>query len=222
MSNTATENYLKAIFQLTEKHPEDDLVRLGELAEDLNVTPGTITTMIRGLDKKGLVIYLARSGVKLTAKGQQQALEVLRRHRIIESFLVDVMKMDWAEVHEDAEALEHVVSDRFLQRMDEMLGHPSTDPHGDPIPSFGAELPQSKATSLYQAPPGCYTISRVEDQEPDFLDWIAENNLRPGQQVELVRVEHITGIHSLRIPDTEAPLPLPEEIAKKIRVSVTA
>ena len=109
LNSSTTENYLKTICQLAERHPNDPLVRLGELATEMGVTAGTITTMIRGLDTKGLVHYKLRSGVKLTDKGRTQALQVVRRHRIIESFLVDVMKMDWSEVHEDAEALDCVV-----------------------------------------------------------------------------------------------------------------
>ncbi|MDF3128075.1 metal-dependent transcriptional regulator [Kiritimatiellaeota bacterium B1221] len=213
-----TENYLKTIYQLTERHPATPLVRLGELAEELGVTPGTITTMIRGFDQKGLVIYKARTGVKLTKKGRDQALQVVRRHRIIESFLVEVMKMDWAEVHEDAEALEHVVSDNFLARMDEMLGFPSTDPHGDPIPSSTSELPTREHPPLCEVPPGAYKVQRVDDQEPVFLDWISENHLRPGQPFELQKVDSVTGIFTLKVSEKKAPLLLSTDIAGRIRV----
>jgi len=214
-----TENYLKAICQLTERHPENPLVRLGELATELSVTPGTITTMIRGLDEKGLVTYKARSGVKLTVKGRTQALYILRRHRIIESFLVEIMKMDWAEVHEDAEAMEHVISDRFLDRMDEMLGYPSRDPHGDPIPASGADLPTTKSVPLNTVAPGEYEVCRVDDQESRFLDWIAENRLRPGQPVSVLHIDQMSGVVHLKIPERESQLPVSLEIAKQIRVT---
>ncbi|WFB37705.1 metal-dependent transcriptional regulator [Kiritimatiellota bacterium B12222] len=213
-----TENYLKTICQMTERHPDQPLVRLGELAEEVGVTPGTITTMIRGLDKKGLVNYVARSGVELTASGRKEALRIIRRHRIIESFLVEIMHMDWSEVHEDAEALEHVVSDRFLDRMDEMLGFPEKDPHGDPIPASGADLPTHKNALLCDVAPGKYEICRVEDQDPAFLEWIAESQLRPGQNFELHHVDPITGILSLKIPSLSETLPLSTEIAGRIRV----
>ncbi len=218
MPSSTTENYLKTICHLTERNPDDSLVRLGELANEMGVTAGTVTTMIRGLDKKGLVHYKLRSGVKLTEKGRKQALQVLRRHRIIESFLVDVMKMDWSEVHEDAEALEHVVSDRFLDRMDEMLGYPSTDPHGDPIPASGADLPANACSLLNEMHAGQYEISRVDDQDPAFLDWIAKNQLRPGQTFELQKIDAVTGIFLLQIPEQSSPLPVSAEIAKRIRV----
>jgi DtxR family transcriptional regulator, Mn-dependent transcriptional regulator len=218
MSSPTTENYLKAICQLAERHSESPLVRLGDLAEELGVTAGTITTMIRGLDDKGLVNYQARSGVKLTPKGRREALRVLRRHRLIECFLVDIMKMDWSEVHEDAEALEHVVSDRFLDRMDEMLGFPSTDPHGDPIPASGSELPLNEAPLLSEAETGTYEVTRVDDQEPKFLEWLAEAQLRPGQTFTLQTIDDVSGILTLKIPGKKATLPVSLSIGNKIRV----
>jgi len=213
-----TENYLKAICQMNEHHPERKLVRLGELAEELGVTPGTITTMIRGLDKKGMVNYVARSGVKLTPKGRKDALRIIRRHRIIESFLVDIMKMDWAEVHEDAEAMEHVISDQFLDRMDEMLGFPDRDPHGDPIPASGADLPAIKSIPLSKASLGEYEVSQVDDQEPRFLDWISVNQLRPGQRVTVTSIDLISGVLNLKVPDVPTLLPVSLKIASQIRV----
>ncbi|MGA0333591.1 MAG: metal-dependent transcriptional regulator, partial [Kiritimatiellia bacterium] len=179
---------------------------------------GTITTMIRGLHAKGLVDYKVRSGVKLTPKGRRAALHVLRRHRLIESFLVEIMHMDWSEVHEDAEALEHVVSDRFLARMDEMLGFPSTDPHGDPIPASGSELPANDAPLLSEAEPGVYEVSRVDDQAADFLDWLSGAKLKPGQPFTLQKIDPVAGVFTLKVPGTRALLPVSQTIAAKIRI----
>lgn len=218
MSSSTTENYLKTICQLAERHPDDPLVRLGDLAAELGVTAGTITTMIRGLDEKGLVIYKSRSGVRLTPKGRKEALRVLRRHRLIESFLVDIMKMDWSEVHEDAEALEHVVSDRFLERMDEMLGFPRTDPHGDPIPASGSDLPVNESFLLSDAGPGSYEVSRVDDQEPKFLAWLAEAQLRPGQVFTLYEIDPVSEVITLKIPGKRSGLPVSLTLAAKIRI----
>ena len=114
--------------------PPDALVPMGQLAAALGVVPGTATTMVKTLAESGLVKYEPYAGVRLTAAGEKLAALVLRRHRLIELFLVKVMGMSWTEVHDEAEHLEHAVSDRLIDRIDEMLGRPEVDPHGDPIP----------------------------------------------------------------------------------------
>ncbi|MEZ5289367.1 MAG: metal-dependent transcriptional regulator, partial [Vicinamibacterales bacterium] len=131
--SSTVENYLKAIFlgeaQLTEGQR---LVPMGQLAAALGVAPGTATTMIKALSESGLVDYEPYNGVRLSPAGEKLAALVLRRHRLIELFLVRVMGLGWDEVHDEAEQLEHVVSDRLIERIDEMLGRPAVDPHGDP------------------------------------------------------------------------------------------
>src|ERR687891_594052 len=134
LPSQTVENYLKAIFQAQTALSADTLVPMGQLASALGVVPGTATTMVKALAESGLVRYEPYAGVRLTPAGEKLAALVLRRHRLIELFLVNVMGMSWDEVHEEAEQLEHAVSDRLIQRIDEMLGHPSADPHGDPIP----------------------------------------------------------------------------------------
>src|SRR5215207_10579847 len=133
LPSSTVENYLKAIF-LGESHLTDGdrLLPMGQLASSLGVAPGTATTMVKALAESGLVEYEPYNGVRLSQAGSKLAATVLRRHRLVELFLVQVMGMRWDEVHDDAEHLEHVVSDRLLDRIDEMLGHPETDPHGDP------------------------------------------------------------------------------------------
>ena len=129
------ENYLKAIFQAqTALADAEALVPMGQLASALGVVPGTATTMVKALAESGLVRYEPYAGVRLTPAGEKLAALVLRRHRLIELFLVKVMGMSWTEVHDEAEQLEHAVSDRLIDRIDEMLGRPAVDPHGDPIP----------------------------------------------------------------------------------------
>jgi len=183
MPSITTENYLKAIYQLWEKHPEAHLVRLGEIAQELEVTAGTITTMIKRLAEKGLVEYHRRSGVRLTPEGLRQALQVVRRHRLVEYFLVNALHMDWSEVHEDAEALEHAVSDRVLDRIDAMMGFPERDPHGDPIPGNDGRVPSAKPIPLHQTVKGTlYEVSRIEDQEARILESVAELALKPGRR----------------------------------------
>src|SRR6187200_2537401 len=135
LPSSTVENYLKAIYQAQTGLPRvDALVPMGQLASALGVTPGTATTMVKALAESGLVRYEPYAGVRLSAAGEKIAARVLRRHRLIELFLGKVMGMSWTEVHEEAEHLEHAVSDRLIERIDEMLGRPSVDPHGDPIP----------------------------------------------------------------------------------------
>src|SRR5213595_2601503 len=136
LPSSTVENYLKAIYQGQSTLPAGiRLVPMGSVASALGVTPGTATTMVKTLAESGLAEYEPYSGVRLTAAGENLAALVLRRHRLVELFLVKVMGMGWAEVHDEAEQLEHVVSDRLIGLMDEMLGRPTHDPHGDPIPS---------------------------------------------------------------------------------------
>src|SRR5688500_7752409 len=129
------ENYLKAIFQAQIGLPGTaELVPMGQLAASLGVVPGTATTMVKALAEAALVRYEPYVGVRLTSAGEKLAARVLRRHRLIELFLVRVMGMSWTEVHDEAEHLEHAVSERLIERIDAMLGRPAVDPHGDPIP----------------------------------------------------------------------------------------
>ena len=132
MPSLTVENYLKAIYQLSDEGI--GRVSPGVLARDLGVTPGTVTTMVKQMAGKGYLDYISRRGVELTDEGRLLARSVLRRHRITESFLVDILGMQDHEVHEEAEVLEHVLSERGLDCMDRLLGHPTHDPHGTPIP----------------------------------------------------------------------------------------
>jgi len=133
MPSYTVENYLKHILLLSDE--ADGLVPMGALSAALAVVPGTVTTMVKALAQDGLVVHRPRHGVRLTAAGRRVALGVLRRHRLVETFLVHVLKMDWGAVNVEAEQLEHAISDTVLDRLDALLGHPDTDPHGDPIPS---------------------------------------------------------------------------------------
>jgi DtxR family Mn-dependent transcriptional regulator len=145
-------------------------VATGRIAQALAVTPGTVTAMVKALSESGLVDYEAYGGVRLTKAGRQLALHVLRRHRLIELFLVRIMGMDWSEVHGEADRLEHAVSDRLIERIDEMLGHPAVDPHGDPIPTIGGELAPAQHEALAELEVGgTGRVTRIVDQEPGFL-----------------------------------------------------
>lgn len=184
MPSSTAENYLKAIWMLSEGALE--LVPLGQVGDRLGVTPGTVTSMMRQLDQEGWVDYAPRRGVTLTPAGRSLALRVLRRHRLVELFLVQIMQVDWAYVHEEAEILEHVISDRLLERMDEMLGHPARDPHGDPIPTRSGDLPDQELIPLSDCAAGAYRVVQVLSDEPAFLAWLEQEGLRPGSRI-LVR-----------------------------------
>src|SRR5436189_804164 len=134
LPSSTVENYRKAIYQGQSSLARDErLVPMGQVAAALGVTPGTATTMVKALADAGLAEYEPYSGVRLTAAGEKLAGLVLRRHRLVELFLVQVMGMSWAEVHDEAEQLEHVVSERLIERIDQMLARPTHEPHGDRI-----------------------------------------------------------------------------------------
>ncbi|MGH7179941.1 MAG: metal-dependent transcriptional regulator, partial [Tepidisphaeraceae bacterium] len=133
MPSSTVENYLKRIY-LEQQATSSHLVAMGKLAAAMGVVPGTATSMVKALADSGLVDYEPREGVKLTRGGEQLALHVLRRHRLVELFLVKFLGLDWSEVHEEAEQLEHAISDKVLEKIDALLERPSVDPHGDPIP----------------------------------------------------------------------------------------
>ena len=186
LPSSTVENYLKALYQAEATRDEKALVPMGQLATAVKVAPGTATTMVKALAESGLVEYEPYLGVRLSPAGTKLAALVLRRHRLIEQFLVEVMDMSWTDVHEDAEQLEHVVSDQLIERMDAMLGHPSVDPHGDPIPTADGDLKPHQYHSLWTCPLGTpVKVIRVADQGASFLRFLDAQELKPGQSIEV-------------------------------------
>ncbi len=188
-TSSTVENYLKAIYMAQSVESDDGkrLVPMGQLADVLGVVPGTTTSMVKGLADSGLVAYEPYNGVRLTAAGQKLAALVLRRHRLMELFLVQVLGMSWAEVHDEAERLEHAASDRVIDLIDEMLGRPSTDPHGDPIPDPEGTVVTQDYRTLLTCPVGTpVVVTRVTYQDAEFLRFLENSDLKPGQ---VVRVE---------------------------------
>lgn len=183
MPSSTVEDYIKQLYHEQQKSP-GELVSMGRLAEAMGVVPGTVTTMIKALADSGLVDYEPRAGVRLTRGGEQLALHVLRRHRLVELFLVRILGLDWSEVHPEAEELEHAISDKVLDRMDALLEHPQTDPHGDPIPTAQGKVAAQRMRSLadceLQTP---HRIARVVDQDPRFLQFAERCGLVPGAEV---------------------------------------
>ncbi len=193
MATSTVENYVKQLYVEQTRTP-GQLIQLGKLAAALDVVPGTVTTMIRTLADAGLVNYEPRNGCSLTSAGEKLALHVLRRHRLVELFLVKVIGYDWSEVHEEAEELEHVVSEKLLERIDILLGRPSADPHGDPIPNAEGELPHRPTRPLAQCSSGSQIqVERVNNQDPQFLRMVDELGLTPGTRHVLTRNDPVAG-----------------------------
>lgn len=184
VATSTVEDYLKCIY-LEEQAATGKLVPTGQVAAALEVAPGTATSMVKALADSGLVSYEPYSGVKLTPAGARLATHVLRRHRLVELFLVQIMGMNWSEVHAEAEILEHAVSEPLIARMDEMLGHPEADPHGDPIPGPGRDaLERTDLPSLVACPiGGSQVLVRVTDQRTEFLRLLERHGLKPGRSL---------------------------------------
>ena len=185
LPSSTVENYLKAIYLGVNSLPAGQrLFPMGQLASSLGVAPGTATTMVKTLAESGLVNYEPYTGVALSPAGEKLAALVLRRHRLIELFLVQVLGFSWDEVHDEAEQLEHVVSDRLIDRIDEMLGRPQVDPHGDPIPDVEGTVKPQNVQSLMTCPLNTsVVVMRVVDQDRLFLRFIENNNLKPGESI---------------------------------------
>ena len=203
LPSQTVENYLKTIYLAqTGSADLEALVPMGHLASALGVVPGTATTMMKTLAESGLVRYEPYMGVRLTPAGEKLATLVLRRHRLVELFLVKVVGMSWAEVHDEAERLEHAVSERLIDRMDEMLGWPTVDPHGDPIPTAQGTVARVDDTNLLGAPLQIpYRVTRIVDQEPEFLRFIEERDLMPGRTVIVETHDSVADAVSLRSQD---------------------
>ena len=188
MATETVENYLKALYTLSRESPtgEAGMKRLSTL---VGVTTGTATTMVKRLAGAGLVKYERFGGVGLTAKGERAALDILRRHRLVETFLVETLKLDWSVVHAEAERLEHAVSPVVLEALDAHLGRPSVDPHGDPIPDARGNTrpPQGKPLSSLAAG-SRFRVTRVADQGAAFLSFVAGHGLKPGARGAVVAV----------------------------------
>jgi DtxR family Mn-dependent transcriptional regulator len=216
MASSTVENYLKTLYAQQQEHPGEP-VPLGKLAEQLQLTPGTVTTMVKRLAESRLVDYQTRHGARLTPEGERLALQVLRRHRLIELFLVQVVGLDWAEVHEEAEELEHAASEKLLERIDAMLGYPEVDPHGDPIPTATGQIAHDQLIRLTDCPTGPAEVARVRDDDSQFLNFLHHQGLRPGVRFELQAHDRMADVVRLTV-DHDQPIQLGMAAAQKILV----
>jgi len=180
-----TEDYLKTIYFLSAK---GEAASTSDLAKRLEIAPGSVTGMLKRLANGAppLVDYRKHHGVTLTPEGERAALEVIRHHRLLETYLHESLGFAWDEVHDEAERLEHVISEAFEARIDALLGHPTHDPHGDPIPTSGLVMPQKASLPLSTLrPPTTATIERVNAEDGEFLRYLQAQNLVPGCQLEV-------------------------------------
>jgi DtxR family transcriptional regulator, Mn-dependent transcriptional regulator len=181
LRSPAVEDYSKAIFSLQSRGGEP--VSTTALAERLGITPGSVSAMLRKLDELGLTTHVPYRGVRLTADGQRLALEVIRHHRLLESFLANALGMPWDRVHAEAEVLEHVLSEDLEELIAAKLGHPTVDPHGDPIPSADLELDEHSTHSMESLQAGEEGVFvRVSDSDPEMLRYLASCGIWPGDR----------------------------------------
>ncbi|MDX1412693.1 MAG: metal-dependent transcriptional regulator [Candidatus Promineifilaceae bacterium] len=182
----ATQDYLKIIFSLTERYGR---ATTSQIAEGLDVKPASVTGMLQKMaqDEPQLVDYKKHQGVTLTAEGQMAALEILRHHRLVETFLHEVLGYSWDEVHDEAERLEHVISEDMESRMAAVLGNPNRDPHGQPIPNKDLELASTSDFPMSDLRPGQEAIvRRVQDDDPELLRYLNSLGLRPQSRLSVL------------------------------------
>ncbi len=163
----AVQDYLKAVWSAAEWSTAPVTTKM--LAERLGVGAPTVSEMVRRLCDQGLLTHVRYGAVGLTPAGRAHAVATVRRHRLVETFLVSELGYSWDEVHDEAEVLEHAVSDLLVDRIDARLGHPTRDPHGDPIPAPDGTVPQPPARPLRELPPGAWAVARISDADPDLL-----------------------------------------------------
>ncbi|MGH2979898.1 MAG: metal-dependent transcriptional regulator [Solirubrobacterales bacterium] len=179
----AIENYAKAIYALEQRGN----VTNNALAERLGVTPASASSMVKKLDELGLVKHVPYKGVKLTGSGRRVALEVLRHHRLLELYLAESLDVPWDRVHDEAEILEHVLSEELEELIAAKLGNPTHDPHGDPIPNAALEIKEQPTQALASLPTGSTGVFvRVSDSDPSMLRYLAQLGITPGDRLEVV------------------------------------
>ena len=218
MATLTIENYVKTIYQLVLDN-DGQPAATGQVADALDVSPGTVTSMLKTLSASGLAEYRPYEGVVLSESGEALALRVLRRHRLIELFLQNTLELTWDEVHDEAENMEHAVSDLLIDRIDDYLGHPETDPHGDPIPKSDGTIVMGSNTSLAELTPGDrFRISRVTRQDAEFLRELSRIGLQL-QSTGVVTGKHVTA-NSIALFMGETSIELTLDAASEVLVDV--
>ncbi|HMB42218.1 MAG TPA: metal-dependent transcriptional regulator [Balneolaceae bacterium] len=192
------EDYLKAIYKL--QTLKEGGVSTSELAKEMGVANASVTNMVKRLSKLGMVDYQSYYGTTLTKSGEKIALEMIRHHRLLELYLKEMLGYSWDEVHEEAEKLEHYISEQFEDKISELLNHPTVDPHGDPIPTKDGEMPviKSKKLSSVLADYSCI-VQRVKNQDSDVLRKLEQAGIIPGVKVTIVKRDEEKGCLHLEV-----------------------
>jgi DtxR family Mn-dependent transcriptional regulator len=217
MSTDVMEDYLKAIYTLQAE--EGPPVSTSSIAEYLGKTPPTVTSMIGKLAERDLVDREKYRGVELTETGERLALEVVRHHRLLEAYLAEHLGYDWSDVHEEADRLEHHISEEFERRVAEALGDPQVDPHGDPIPGPDLSPVENEETACLSTLEvgDRVVVCRVSDREEAELRYLADAGIRPGTELTVVEVAPF-GMVTVQVDDTDREQSLPESVANSVRV----
>ena len=189
--STSVGDYLKAIWM----RGGGETVTTTILAEHLGISPASVSGMLVRLQGTGLIDYQRYRGVRLTARGRREAMRLIRRHRLIETFMIAQLGYSWNEVHSEAETLEHAISDRFAERLAQLLGYPSHDPHGDPIPNPDGTLPATPNTPLVEAViQQRLRVARLLTQDPEVLAYMTELGIEPGREIRILERDQIGGL----------------------------
>jgi DtxR family Mn-dependent transcriptional regulator len=219
LRSSAVEDYTKAIYALQARQGQP--VSTTALAERLDVTPASASGMVKRLGELGLATHRRYHGVVLTDAGRRVALEVIRHHRLLELYLVESLGVPWDRVHQEAEVLEHVLSEELEELIAAKLGDPTHDPHGDPIPSRDLTIDEVRTESLEALEPGARgRFARVSDSDPDMLRYLAERGIAPGDALEVMARQPFGGPLFVRFGSDVHPLG--GELARAIRVEVTS
>lgn len=213
--SVAEENYIKSIYKLEDGQ---EPVTTNALAYELDTKPASVTDMAKKLKDKKLIAYEKYQGINLTADGKKAALQIIRRHRLWECFLVDKLAFSWEEVHELAEELEHVRSEKLTSRLSEFLGHPTFDPHGDPIPDAQGKLVKQKVqTTLHKAKGSRLEVTAVSDKSTALLEFLNAKGIRLGSQLEIIERYEFDNSIEIKIRNQPA-FTISEQVAKNIMV----
>ena len=219
-TSASIQDYLKSIYVLeVEGRPDNASIPTTALAHRLGVSAASTTNMLKKLATLGLVKHAPYRGAELTTDGRKIALEVIRHHRLLETYLAEVMGVPWDEVHAEAEVLEHVLSERLEDRIADMLGDPDFDPHGHPIPGKDGSIPEGSTRTLWDVDSGATAaVERVSDHQPEALRYLAGIGVRPGASVRVVRRGPVEGPLFIEVEGREGSDALSKEVARTVWV----
>jgi DtxR family Mn-dependent transcriptional regulator len=214
--SASKENYIKAIFHLQQ---EQESVTTNALAEALQTKPASVTDMLKKLKTQKLLQYEKYHGVKLTIEGKKLAVQIVRKHRLWEYFLVEKLQFGWEEVHDIAEELEHISSKKLIDRLDAFLDFPKADPHGDPIPDVNGKMPSLRQSAVSDMPVNSSgTVNGISDQSADMLELLKHKNIQLGTRLEIKKKFEVDGSVEIKIR-SQQPVNISGHVAKNLLVA---